>query len=236
MASKILNRHSLLLLISSFFIQVSVCQQYKGDTIYLKRGDISNNFHRVYVLNDFSKYHAQLFQNMKKDSAHIAEINAILNARVSNKKLSMQSNLLFGEWISLHSYKGKLYAYSPSEPYVNLYLNITDSSIEINDFSDGIIPMRVTEVANTKNNGIIIKVKGLYEYASQITFYFLNKEMDMALVEITNQAKEKNYEIMATKNKVFHMPIIINDNPTSRFPEWQFDKIDYQKLKIKLER
>jgi hypothetical protein len=167
---------------------------------------------------------------MKKDSVRIAEVNAILIAGLSNKKVPMHSNLLLGEWMSLHSYKGKLYAYSPSEPYINSYLNLTDSSIEINDFSDGIIPMRITEIAKTKNNGIVFVVKGIYEYASQVTFYFLNKEMDLALVETTNQVKEKSYEIMATKNKIFHMPIIVNDNPTSRFEEWQFDKIDYRKI------
>lgn len=230
MAPKILKRHSLLFFISCFFIQFSVSQQYKSDTIFLKRGDSSNSFHRVFILNNFSKYHTQLFQNMKKDSAHIAEINIILNAGLSNKKISIQSNLPLGEWMSLHSYKEKLYAYSPSEPYINSYLNITDSSIEINDFSEGIIPMRITKIAKTKNNGIVFIIKGIYEYAQQITFYFLNKEMDLALVEIVNNEKQKSYEIMATKNKIFHMPIIINDNPTSRFGEWQFDKINYRKI------
>lgn len=230
MIPEIFKRHGLFFLISIFFIQNSFCQLYSSDTIFLKRGNISNSFHRVFVLNNFSTYHTQLFQNMQKDSVHIAEVNAILNAGLSNKKVPMLSNLLLGEWMSLHSYKGKLYAYSPSEPYINSYMNLTDSSIEINDFSDGIIPMRITEIAKTKNYGIVFIVKGLYEYTRQVTFYFLNKEMDLALVETTNQAKEKRYEIMATKNKIFHMPIIVNDCLTSRVGEWQFDKINYRKI------
>lgn len=230
MIPEIFKRHGLFFLISIFFIQNSFCQLHSSDTIFLKRGNVSNSFHRVFVLNNFSTYHTQLFQNMQKDSVHIAEVNAILNAGLSNKKVPMLSNLLLGEWMSLHSYKGKLYAYSPSEPYINSYMNLTDSSIEINDFSDGIIPMRITEIAKTKNYGIVFIVKGLYEYTRQVTFYFLNKEMDLALVETTNQAKEKRYEIMATKNKIFHMPIIVNDCLTSRVGEWQFDKIDYRKI------
>ena len=223
-------KHTVLSFFITFLIQFSYCQINKADTVFLKKEGTGISRHLIYILNDNSFNQAELFKNIRVDALRYEEVTKQLQDSLHPIEKKLVNTLAKGEWMSLHRYDGILYAYSPSEPYTNLYLNVTDSSIDVNDFNDGIIPFLILKVDSSRKDKIAYDLKGLYNYGSRMIFHFLNPQKDIAIVEFSNNFEEKKYGLIAKKNKVLRMPIIINDSPSNRVEEWKFDIINYKAI------
>ena len=196
----------------------SIISRYKED-----------DYHVVFIDKEGSSFYDGILKGVKVDSFHYNNVLQEIkdSSNISIKRFSLH---IKREWISLNVYKDKFYVYVPSEPYVNLHLAFTDSTVIINFFSDGYIPFIMQGITDKKDGSIEFNIKGLYYEYSQIIVHFLSRQKDIAIVEFPLKQGEGRYHLVGAKEKIRSFPIIVNYCPGRRCDEWQFDKPDYKVL------
>jgi hypothetical protein len=131
-------------------------QNYR-DTLYDSRVKSDNNLQVIFIDTPHSGFHTMVFQQFLSDSSlDQLNVTCLLKAPTIKKDSSLLNYL--GDWISVHMYRGKLYAYYPSEPYFNLFLKISDSTILTNDFNDGLVTFSIQNINQRKNTLVVLLV------------------------------------------------------------------------------
>ncbi|HUC80104.1 MAG TPA: hypothetical protein VMR70_04275 [Flavisolibacter sp.] len=205
----------------------SYCQGRK-DTTFLHRAIENGEYHAIFLDRENSSYHNELSEGFVIDTFIYNDI--LQNLKDSGKRMSYFPIGLDRDWYSLHQYKQKYYAYLPSEPYVNLYIRITDSTIIMNDFNDGLIPAFIQNIEWVNAKTLKIYSAGLYKEHSVIIFHFLTTAKNLAVVEFPNADEKFRFNLLATKKKLKDYPIIVNHSPNGRAHEWEFERIDFEAL------
>jgi len=132
---------------------------------------------------------------------------------ISGKKISPT---LTGEWISVHSYKGKTYAYYPSEPFFNVYLRITDSTVVINEFNEGLVPYAIRKITTRKNKTVFTIVNASMKECKLV--FVQRNDGYMIQSSLFNKSEIR----VMMKPYFFKLPIIVNHCPDYRCEEFQF--------------
>lgn len=112
-------------------MSISAKAQQVGDTLLIQGGRV------VFIDKPHSSYHDKVFKYLL-DGVDISTYKS--------------TNYFNGQWISVHNYKGSNYAYFPSEPYVNVFLGISDSTLLINDFNEGFLTFTIKHIDRDKTN------------------------------------------------------------------------------------
>lgn len=160
---------------------------------------------KLFIEKPFSKFHDSLFTFLLDN----------YQPKLNNRKGIHQDYL--GEFISVHQYGKKFYAYFPSEPYFNTYIAITGDSIFINDFNDGMISLPILQVIKT-NNTYLLKVLN----EAQQTHHFKINKLNGELFSISSSLyKLDRIKFVNRKNFPKYL-IIINHSPNQRAPEFDF--------------
>ena len=128
-------------------------------------------------------------------------------------------NKVSDEWISIYNYKDDLYAYCPSEPYYNLYLKITDSTLILNDFNDGLVPYAIKEIKK-QNDHYVFKILSSNKEEHTVYIFIMNKNQ----IAVKSSLFRKSNIWLVNKSKYFSMPIIVNECLNERCREFEFNK------------
>ena len=183
----------------------------------------------VYIAEKLSQaYTDQIFEGFQEDKALSSQVllKALKAPPASFKTVPVD---IAKDWISLHLYKGDYYGYAPSEANANRRIGITDSTLYINYSSDGYLPALLQAAKYLDARILSLKTRSLYPSDEQILFHFLNAAKTLAVVEFPLRT-EGRYQLMTTKNNLASYPLIVNDTPNARAPEWSFEQIDYNAL------
>ena len=134
---------SILFFASLTIVSQIYCQNIH-DTLYFRKGDNDANFRLVFIDSSKSHFHKKAIELLTSDIDYKEKLSGLGALKlISSNKFSTQ---FLGEWLSVYQYKGKTYAYYASEPYFNVYMKITDSTITLNDFNEGLKPYAIKEV------------------------------------------------------------------------------------------
>lgn len=219
MCLRFLNFRMRIILVISFLLSNMVYSQEKIDTTFLYRSNDINGYKAVFIEKPHSKIHKKVFEFLTIDTVSYNESVRKLKSLIKNKNKS--GNNINGEWIGIYLFNKKLYAYLPSEPYFNLYLNISDSIISINDFNDGIIPL-LFKKAYSKEDKSFFTLINVDSVIIKMNFEFLNRQQSIALVTIPSYGNRKC--LMIRKELFYKLPIIVNYCPNNRCIEWTFSQ------------
>lgn len=201
-----------------FFLLFSLNQLYsqsiKDTLLFHKNPD--NTTQVVFIDAPQSSHHQKVIESLISDSIALAErLNTMESTGlITDRKFKTKFS---GEWISIFNYKDDLYAYCPSEPYYNLYLKITDSTVILNDFNDGLVPYAIKEI-NKQNSTYVLKVLSASKEEKTIYIFLMNKNQ----IAIKSSLFIKSNIWLVTKSKYFEMPIIVNECKENRCGEFQF--------------
>lgn len=218
----------LILILPLFFSPIAKAQNV-SDTVFLFRERFDSSYHAIYIDKKKSPFYQTISKHITIDpDVYKTSIQQLSDSgRIKTRHFNID---VFPEWYSLYLYKNKYYVYSPSEPYTNTYIKISDSTIVLNNFNDGCIPALLSNIDRINNKTLEIVTSGLYREDSKIIFHFLTKKKDVAVVEFPLREENKGYLLMVAKNSLRRFPIIVNYCMTNRVKEWEFDKPDFKKI------
>ncbi len=204
---------SILLLVATTIVSQIYCQNIQ-DTLFFRKGDNDSNFRLVFIDSSKSRFHKKAIELVTSDADYKEKLSNMCALKlISPNKFRTQ---LLGEWLSVYRYKGKTYAYYASEPYFNVYIKITDSTVILNDFNEGLKPYAIEQVMCKKNKcryKIISESLDVFE----ITIVLKNKT-----IEIKSKLFNKQKIVLAKKKRFLNIPIIVNLCPNYRCEEFQF--------------
>lgn len=197
------------------FSVYNIYSQNPKDTILFHKNIIDTNHRVVFIEPPHSDYHKKVIMSLLFDSATINEKVRIIDSLglINNKRFNSK---FLGNWISTFLYKGITYAYYPSEPYFNLYLRVTDSTLVLNDFNDGLSLYAIKEIKNFNNE---FSYKIVNSSKEEFTISFIVKKGGVSLK--SSLFKRNNIQIV-NENNYSKLPIIVNFCPNERCGEFQF--------------
>ncbi|MDR2835552.1 MAG: hypothetical protein LBV69_05045 [Bacteroidales bacterium] len=146
-------------------------------------------------------------------------------------KLIKKTPVIFAtKWITLKQYKGKFYAYYPSDFCSNFKQSINDTTF-IDWLCDGIVANKIIDQKQIDSNTYEFNITGIYHNDRKIVIHIIDKEKGIAVFEeTTNSDTEKYYYLMISSDKIRSVPLIVNDFSGGKQLELRFDKPDFEKL------
>jgi hypothetical protein len=206
-----------LLLLALKLVSLSQAYSQKArDTILIHKNINDSNYHVVFIESPQSVYHKKVIESIIFDSVTINKKLRIFDSLgfIKNKKIN---SIYCGNWISAFIYKGRKYAYYPSEPYYNLYLRVTDSTLILNDFNDGLS---------------IYSIKALKKFDNECTYKIVNSSLEEFTISFvvkkggislkSSLFNRRNIQIV-NQNNYSELPIIVNFCPSERCEEFNFN-------------
>jgi hypothetical protein len=202
--------------------------QVKKDTAFLHRAFENGSYHAIFLANKNSPFHDEVSEGFKIDTfTYNSFVRDLKDSGNSIRNFEINFNQ---DWYSLHQYKQKYYAYLPSEPYVNSYIRITDSTVILNDFNDGLIPALIQKLEWLDAKTLKIHTAAVYKEYSVLIFHFLNVARDLSVIEFPYKDKKIRFRLSASKDRLKKYPIIVNYCPDARVHEWEFEKPKFEAL------
>jgi hypothetical protein len=218
-------------LINPMYIQIwkdVELQQKKEerDTIFLRRPSAEG--HSIYVDKDARKspYFRWLksldYTNADKDYARsMKELQKYKKNDGKKADLSTMSR----HWVQLHLYKGKYYAYSPS--------NRSQVKISLNDSTLITMGMErrvdlINDVQQTEKNVYQISTTDYKGQSGSFRIHIIDAYRDIAVFE--NLFEKGSHLLMVTAERADRFPLITNYSPNHMEPEFVFDVPDFKGL------
>jgi len=134
------------------------------------------------------------------------------------------------KWIALYQLKGAYYLYRPCDWGYHFRFEITDSTT-INYTMEGPEPSRLEKVSFTSTTHAVIEGVNYWE-GRRVEIKVIDIERGIAVLTFgpTKYRKGVNRIIMIDARKAHLFPVIVHYCPTSKAPEIDFDKIDFDML------
>jgi hypothetical protein len=189
------------------FISINTNAQSIGDTLF-----ISKNLDQViFIDKPHSEFHNLVFKFLLSDLKQnmFAKTDTIATE-------NLNSNFL-GDWITVKKFKGKYFAYFPSEPFYNTFFHLSDSVLLINDFNEGFISYRIDNKNKIFKN---VKINLVGNEGVRHFIFIRQKSKTLFIVKSTLFNVKKSYFVK--KHSYFDYPIIVNNCPSKRCQEFSF--------------
>lgn len=189
------------------FINTNAKAQLANDTLYIDK--MANQV--VFIDAPHSKFHDLVFKNLSLD------VNECVPSKTDiYKSYNLNSNYS-GDWITVKKFKGKYFAYYPSEPFYNTFFKLTDSTILINDFNDGFISFAIDNKKEKKKKMQLelVEREGVRHYLS-----IRQKSKTIFIVKSSLFTASKLYFVK--RQSYYDYSIIVNNCPTNRCQEFNF--------------
>jgi hypothetical protein len=185
----------------------SLYAQTAGDTIYSNKNNGIDQL--VFIDKPHSKYHDMVFELLLSDT------NSFDGEKKMRYSQDSSSINFSGQWITIKKYKGKFYAYFPSEPFYNTFMQIGDSNLVINDFNEGFVSF---PVAHKKESRKKIKISLNESSGGKHSLLIKKKKKNLFVVRSSLFNVRKLRFVKRTAYADF--PIIVNYCPVNRCPEF----------------
>lgn len=134
------------------------------------------------------------------------------------------------KWIALYQRKGKFFLYRPCDWGYHFRFEITDSTT-INYTMEGPEPSRLEKIYFPSTTDAIIEGTNYWE-GRRVEIKQLDTTKGISVISFgpTKFRKGVSCVLMVDARKAHLFPVIVNDCPTSKALEMDFDKIDFELL------
>jgi|688.fasta_scaffold546427_2 hypothetical protein len=165
----------------------------------------------IFIDTPNSKFHHLVFSILLPELYQKDTINVKLEI---SKKLNSNS---IGEWITIKKFKGKYFAYFPSEPYSNTYFRLTDSTVLINEFNEGFISYNIKR-KKMKGGKLILTLIG----DDRISHFISIKQKPDDIFKVKSSLFTLQRISFVKRQSYYKFPIIVNNCPNNRCQEFIF--------------
>jgi hypothetical protein len=188
-------------------INTNTNAQFVKDTVYKNK----NSDQVIFIDTPHSKYHDLVFKFLLSD---LKQNPSVKTDAISKENLYPS---YFGDWITVKKFKGKYFAYFPSEPFYNTFLNLSDSLILINDFNEGFVSYKIDR---KKEKSKKIKLKLIKKDGLQHFISIRQKSKTLFILKSNLFTAKKLFFVK--KHSYYDYPIIVNYCPLQRCQEFNF--------------
>jgi hypothetical protein len=201
-------------LFSLLLVIISGANAQFSDTLFVSGDTISKDYHVIFIDTPHSKFHNLLFEYL------------LPKASAQQHNPPSKSHFEYGlgksytnEWLTVHQFKGKFYAYLPSEPYFNTYIQWIDSNLIINDFNEGEFVSYQIVITKRKKKKVILQVSSTIGERHKLKISRKKKMLYVIKSSIFNQGKL----FFVERTHFYDFPIIVNYCPYGRCSEFRFE-------------
>lgn len=194
---------------------IKVHSQHYKDTLYDSRINNDSNPQVIFIDTPNSNFHKMVFRLLLSDTSSYQENFELIKVHSFQNHKSIPQYI--GDWITINMYKGRPYAYYPSEPYFNTFIKITDSTILVNDFNDGLIFYIISKTIK-KNSKFILHIINSSNKKNTLAFRLKHN----GIYKVKSSLFNKSNISMVKKETYFKLPIIVNYCPEKRCQEFNF--------------
>jgi hypothetical protein len=163
-----------------------------------------------------------------------AEFESSLNY-LQRQKLNLSRKEINGlprNWVKVQMYKGRIYAYVPSDFCSHYKFRITDTACI--DFTvEGPCASSINQYRKQDNNTFRFDLSGQYRKKRELIIHIIDAEKGIAVFEDINhdpEWKRHDYFLMANADHLRKLPVIVNFMDSSRQEELEFDTLDLRSL------
>lgn len=197
----------LMIYLSLILMSTNIKAQFIKDTLFVDK----NLDQTIFIDTPHSKFHDFVFKYLLSDLEPNLPVKRDITA-VEN----LNWNYL-GDWITVKKFKGKYFAYFPSEPFYNTFFHLSDSAFLINDFNEGFISFKIDH-KKEKIKRVSIKLVG---NSGVLHFMSIRQKIKtLFIVKSTLFTGKKLYFVK--RQSYFDYPIIVNNCPSNRCQEFTF--------------
>ena len=177
------------------------------DTLYINK----NSDQVIFIDTPHSKFHDLVFKFL------LSDLKQNVSAKTNIVTTENLSSSYLGDWITVKKFKKKYFAYFPSEPFYNTFFRLSDSVLLINDFNEGFITYRISDIEEKIKK---VKVKLIGNEAERYSISIRQKSKTLFIVKSSLFNVKKLYFVK--RDNYFNYPIIVNYCPTQRCQEFDF--------------
>lgn len=204
------NKYFIMKMIWCFYgtLICSVCySQSPVDTLQIDRE--ANQI--IFVANPNSKFHDNVFKLL------LADFGQPTICGKDTNMLDNSKSKYLGDWITVKKFRGKYYAYSPSEPFYNTFIRLTDSLLVMNDFNEGFVSFRYRNKIHTETRAVLQIVEN-----NSITNLLTIRKKSKGIFVVRSSLFNSKRLFFVRRETFCDYPIIVNNCPSNRCPEFRF--------------
>ncbi|RYY06433.1 MAG: hypothetical protein EOP43_06380 [Sphingobacteriaceae bacterium] len=206
-------------------------QVKKNDTIFISKDPLLGTAQSIYFdnnKNSTSYKRINYWKFLKFDQESYKESLDFLKKR--KLKLSKVTPVIpWKKWVILKQYKGKVYAYYPSDFYNHFKQSVNDTTF-IDWTGEGPIANKIISQKKIDPKTYQFKLTGFYYKDRKLTIHIIDTKKRLAVFEDVTGEKEKRYYLMIESGKLNAVPLIVNNSETEKQLELQFDQPEFNKL------
>jgi hypothetical protein len=202
-------------------------QAIASDTTFLLQESKKGIYHAIYIDNNkTSKYYDRIsaFDFTKSELDDYK--SSLENLKKDNPKISANHTAIefSKQWCSLHSFKDRFYVYAPSDYISNFKIAFSDTTY-IEYFGDGPTGSFIHSFAKTDSNTFQFNLNSFGKSERIIKIHILDEMKGIAVFE-----ENANYSLMVRSDRIRMFPVIVNYCKSQKQLEFEFDKINFDKL------
>ncbi len=188
-------------------INTTANAQLTKDTLYIDK--IVNQV--IFIDTPHSKFHDLVFKFL------LSDVQKYVHSKTDSYLSDNLNSNYFGEWITVKKFKGKYFAYHPSEPFYNTLLKFSDSVLLINDFNEGFISYAINNKKEKKK-----RIQFQLVDHGDIRHFLSIKQKSKKLFIVKSSLFNENKLYFVRRSNYYDYPIIVNYCPTNRCQEFNF--------------
>lgn len=202
-------------------------QAIASDTTFLLQESKKGIYHAIYIDNNkTSKYYDRISTFDFTESELNDYKSSLENLKKDNPKISANHTAIefSKQWCSLHSFKDRFYVYAPSDYISNFKIAFSDTTY-IEYFGDGPTGSFIHSFAKTDSNTFQFNLNSFGKSERIIKIHILDEMKGIAVFE-----ENANYSLMVRSDRIRMFPVIVNYCKSQKQLEFEFDKINFDKL------
>lgn len=212
-----------------------LASKHKGsDTIFISREITKDYYHTIYIdTKRQSEYYKWLTDFTFDEDDKSSYDGTYKYAKSKNPDSYKRTNFtdLPQQWIPVYPYKNKYYLYAPSD-WGNAGKRMINDSSFVFWYMDGPSPAPLQSIKQQGNNIYVLEIASIYDKSSppeKVTIYKIDKKTELSVFEFSKASYEPEYRLYIPVKSAKYFYMIVNDSDMKQ-DEFEFDKINYQKL------
>lgn len=224
-------------MLSCLLVQNLYSQFVLHDTLFIKRDQTEENYHRIFYETHKNAIFYQYVGGFSMDNRFDKETYTE-SVKYLQKYHPVATQPAYGnfplEWVLVNVYKGKICLYSPCDYYNHYKIKFTNSML-IDWDGEGPEAGRIKSFQKIDSVHFWVEVAGRWGMVKTFRVTVIDQAREVAVFQRSISGSSaypagEPFFLMVAVRKMRELPFIVNLSDNMKMGELDFDKIDYQQI------